>query len=122
MHKQQLWRTTRYLFTSTTPSSEFIHGNLVLTILYNFQKQRAVVGDVAVAVKPATPARKAIHQKKVIVETKAEDIIVISPDTEEVEKVNKHLNRKKAIEGSSKKKGQTFTSTLTARSKVHIYN
>ncbi|KAK1365973.1 Cyclin N-terminal domain-containing protein [Heracleum sosnowskyi] len=57
-------------------------------------------------------------EKKVTVKPKPEDIIVISPDTEEVDRVNKHLNRKKANEGSSKKKGQTFSSTLTARSKA----
>ncbi|WOH06341.1 hypothetical protein DCAR_0625767 [Daucus carota subsp. sativus] len=78
------------------------------------KKQRAVIGDGVVA-------HKAVHQKKVTVMPKAEDIIVISPDTEEVKKVDRHLNKKKAIEGSSKKKSQTFTSTLTARSKAAAF-
>lgn len=52
---------------------------------------------------------------------KTEDMIVITE--EEVKKVDKQLIKKKAVEGSLKKKGQTFTSTLTARSKVctHMY-
>lgn len=91
--------------------SSSVCGSLCSLFLFNFQKQRAVVGDGVAAVR----------QKKVAVKPKPEDIIVISPDTEEVDRVNKHLNRKKATEGSLKKKGQTFTSTLTARSKVHIF-
>ncbi|KAL8147337.1 hypothetical protein AgCh_004879 [Apium graveolens] len=73
-------------------------------LLFNLQKQR-VVG----------------HQKKVTVKPRPEDIIIISPDTKEVDRENKHLNRKKATEGSLKKKGQTFTLTLTARSKAAAF-
>ncbi|KAK1393594.1 Cyclin N-terminal domain-containing protein [Heracleum sosnowskyi] len=79
------------------------------------KKQRAIVGDGALEVKP----RAALNQRKVSVKPKTEDLTVISPDTEEeVKKVDKQLNKKKAVEGSLKKKGQTFTSTLTARSKA----
>lgn len=95
--------------------------------MFKFQKQRAIVGDGALEVKPVARAAaavvpKAVHQRKVTVKPKTEDVVVISPDTEEeVKKVDKQLNKKKAAEGSLKKKGQTFTSTLTARSKVHSY-
>lgn len=75
-------------------------------------------------IKPVAKAAavpKAV-QKKVAVKSKSEHVIVVSPDTEEeLRKVDNHLNKKKAVEASSKKKGQAFTSTLTARSKVHIY-
>lgn len=117
MHKQKLLET-RYLIISTTILVNLPICRILCSLyLFNFQKQRAVVGDEAVAVNAA---HKAVHQKKVTVKPKPEDIIVISPDTEEVDRVNKHLNKKKATEGSSKKRGQTFSSTLTARSKVHI--
>ncbi|KAK1359993.1 hypothetical protein POM88_044467 [Heracleum sosnowskyi] len=76
----------------------------------------------ATTVKPraaVTAAPKAVHQRKVTVKPKTEDLTIISPDTkEEVKKVDKQLNKKKAVEGSLKKKGQPFTSTLTARSKA----
>lgn len=64
------------------------------------------------------------QQKKLTVKLKPkpEAVIEISSDTEEAKKVEKQLNKKKANEGSSKKKGQTFSSTLTARSKVNIYS
>ncbi|KAL1822233.1 hypothetical protein DCAR_0310321 [Daucus carota subsp. sativus] len=86
------------------------------------KKQRAIVGDGALEVKHVTKAavpKAVVHQKKVNVKPKTEDVTVISPDTEEEgKKVDKNLN-KKATEGSSKeKKGQAFTSTLTARSKA----
>lgn len=118
MHKQLVLETTRYLLNSATIFVNSCIRRILCSLFlfnFNFQKQRAVVGDVAVAVNAAH-----VHQKKVAVKPKPEDIIVISPDTEEVDSY-KHLNRKKATEGCSKKKGQTFTSTLTARSKVHIF-
>lgn len=83
------------------------------------KKQRAIVGDGALEVQPVAKAAavpKAVHQKKVTVKPKTEDMIVITE--EEVKKVDRQLIKKKAVEGSSKKKGQTFTSTLTARSKA----
>lgn len=92
--------------------------------MFKFQKQRAIVGDGALEVKPVAKAAavpKAVNQKKVTVKPKTENVIVISSE-EEVKKVDKQLDKKKAVEGSSKKKGQTFTSTLTARSKVCIYS
>ena len=99
--------------------------NLGLYHLVYFQKQRAIVGDGALEVKHVTKAavpKAVVHQKKVNVKPKTEDVTVISPDTEvEDKKVDKNLDKKKATEGSSKeKKGQAFTSTLTARSKVCV--
>lgn len=59
--------------------------------------------------------------KKVIIKPTSE-VIDISPDT--VEKVEKKevkcANKKKEGEGPSKKKAQTLTSVLTARSKVEF--
>lgn len=73
------------------------------------------VGKKAVGAKPA--------QKKVTVKPKAQEVIEISPDTEEDVKAKKQevgpVNKKKEGEvASSKKKSQTLTSVLTARSKV----
>ncbi|KAK6125199.1 hypothetical protein DH2020_041065 [Rehmannia glutinosa] len=59
----------------------------------------------AVARKPA--------RKKATIKPKPEEIIEISPDTEEVV-----TDKEKAGEKSSKKKAPTLTSTLTARSQV----
>ncbi|KAK1388377.1 Cyclin N-terminal domain-containing protein [Heracleum sosnowskyi] len=61
---------------------------------------------------------KPAQQKKVAVKPKPEAVIDISSSETEQAKREKP-NRKKAIEASSsKKKGQTLTSTLTARSKA----
>ncbi|XP_074354912.1 G2/mitotic-specific cyclin S13-7-like isoform X2 [Apium graveolens] len=84
--------------------AQLVAANAQAGVVENNKKQRAVG-----------------HQKKVTVKPWPEDIIIISPDTEEVDRENKHLNRKKATEGSLKKKGQTFTSTLTARSKAAAF-
>lgn len=65
----------------------------------------------AVAPKPA--------HKKAAPKPKPEEIIVISPDTEEVvEKEKQHINKG---EKSLKKRAPTLTSTLSARSKVCIF-
>ena len=70
----------------------------------------------------APPAAKAAAQKKVTInKPKPEQVIVISPDTEEV-KQEKPVNKKKGREGSSKKKVITMTSELTATSKVNFIN
>uniref|UniRef100_A0A5B6Z6J4 Uncharacterized protein n=1 Tax=Davidia involucrata TaxID=16924 RepID=A0A5B6Z6J4_DAVIN len=59
-------------------------------------------------------------QKKVTVKPKPETVIEISPETEEEEvKKERPANCKKAsVVGSSRKKTQTLTSVLTARSKA----
>lgn len=76
-----------------------------------------VVDGAAAAGKGAAVAKAA--QKKVTVKPKPETVIEISPDTEEDEvKKEKPVNRKKVGEVSSRKKVQTLTSVLTARSKV----
>ncbi|OVA18788.1 Cyclin [Macleaya cordata] len=74
----------------------------------NTKKQVAVIVDAAVAGKRRVtkPA-----QKKVTVKPEPEMIIEISPDTEEVKK------EKPKIQKSSRKKVQTLTSVLSARSK-----
>ncbi|KAG8367840.1 hypothetical protein BUALT_Bualt16G0114500 [Buddleja alternifolia] len=59
----------------------------------------------AVARKPA--------EKKVVVKPRPEEIIVISPDSNEVAE-----EEKKSVEKSLKKKAPTLTSTLTARSQA----
>lgn len=84
------------------------------------QKQTTIPG--VLAGKEGGVPKVAVQQKKVTVKPNPEAIIVISPDTEEEVKKEKHLNKKHAGDGSSKKKCQTFTSTLTARSKVHKYD
>ncbi|WOG98023.1 hypothetical protein DCAR_0417364 [Daucus carota subsp. sativus] len=89
----------------------------------NNKKQMAIPGDGVLAgiggkqaALPLPP--KAAQKKKVVVESKPEDVIEISSsETEQVKK--ERPNRKKAIEASSSmKNGQTLTSTLTARSKA----
>lgn len=64
-----------------------------------------------------------VVQKKANAKPKQhEEVIEISPDTEEkVQKQDKPLNRKKEGEGPSKKKAPTLTSVLTARSKVMLF-
>ncbi|XP_022853898.1 G2/mitotic-specific cyclin S13-7-like isoform X2 [Olea europaea var. sylvestris] len=58
-------------------------------------------------------------QKKATVKPKkTDDIINISHDTAEVLKKDEPVKQEKAGEGSSKKKAPTLTSTLTARSKA----
>ncbi|XP_065852299.1 G2/mitotic-specific cyclin S13-7-like [Euphorbia lathyris] len=83
-------------------------------------KVNKVGGDVpvGVAVGKKHVAEKAI-QKKVTVIPKPKEVIVISPDTEKDEKLNKPEEKKTTVElqRSSKKKAQTYTSALTARSK-----
>lgn len=63
--------------------------------------------------KKAAPPRNPV-QKKPVVKPKPEEVVVISPDTEEV--VEKKLKEKAGEK--SRKKAPTLTSTLTARSKV----
>ncbi|KAA8517350.1 hypothetical protein F0562_017644 [Nyssa sinensis] len=76
----------------------------------------AVVVGGAIAGKRAAAQRPA--QKKVTVKPEPESVIEISPDTEEEVQKEKPANRKKESEGSSRKKTQTLTSILTARSKA----
>ncbi|KAI7991141.1 hypothetical protein LOK49_LG12G02432 [Camellia lanceoleosa] len=58
-------------------------------------------------------------QRKVTVKPKPEPVTEISPEDEEVKKEEKPVIKKKAgQEGSSRKKSQTLTSVLTARSKA----
>ena len=66
-------------------------------------------------------AAKAAAQKKVTIKPKPEQVIEISPDSEEV-KQEKPVSKKKGREGSSKKNVKTMTSILTARSKVNFFN
>ncbi|KAM0953917.1 putative cyclin domain-containing protein [Dioscorea sansibarensis] len=75
------------------------------------KKPVAVGVDVAVA----KDAAKAAKQKPTSKPSKPEAVITISPDTEEVKK---HVERKSSHRNSTKKKVQTLTSVLTARSKV----
>ncbi|XP_074373308.1 G2/mitotic-specific cyclin S13-7-like isoform X2 [Apium graveolens] len=89
----------------------------------NSKKQMAIPAEGVLAGKGGKEAAlplppKPAHQKKVAVKPKPEAVIVISSsETEQVKR--EKPNRKKAIEASSsKKKGQTLTSTLTARSKA----
>ncbi|XP_059646030.1 G2/mitotic-specific cyclin S13-7-like [Cornus florida] len=87
-----------------------------------------VDGAIAIASKRAVVVaqkKAAAHKKVVTVKPKPENVIEISPDTseqqeEDVKKEKKPpLNPKKASEdGSSRKKTQTLTSILTARSKA----
>lgn len=60
-------------------------------------------------------------QKKAIVKPKAEEVIVISPDTRDdvtKAKLENPGNKKNDGGGLSRKKAHAFTSVLTARSKV----
>lgn len=71
----------------------------------------AAAKKVAVLPKPA--------QKRVTVKPNPEAVIDISPDTEEIAiEQEKPVSRKKSSDQSSKKKVQTLTSILTARSKA----
>ncbi|KAA8517913.1 hypothetical protein F0562_015399 [Nyssa sinensis] len=83
------------------------------------EAQKAAQKKVTVKPKPepVIEAPKAA-QKKVTVKPKPETVIEISPDTEEEVKKEKPANWKKASEGPSRKKTQTLTSILTARSKA----
>lgn len=65
-------------------------------------------------------ARKPIQKNVASSKPKPEEIIEISPDSNEVAEKEKLINKEKAGEKSSKKKAPTLTSTLTARSKVNI--
>ncbi|KAK2974060.1 hypothetical protein RJ640_015392, partial [Escallonia rubra] len=79
-----------------------------------------ILVDGAVAVKGGEGAHRVVAQKKVTPSPKPEEVIEISPDTEDkVKKEDKNtVNQKKGDQGSSRKKSQTLTSTLTARSKA----
>ncbi|KAK3027997.1 hypothetical protein RJ639_039087, partial [Escallonia herrerae] len=81
-----------------------------------------IIVDGTVAVKGGKGALR-VAQKKVTVKPKPEEVIEISSDTDkkvkaEVKVEEKAVNKKNADQGSSKKKSQTLTSTLTARSKA----
>lgn len=98
--------------------------------MIDLQKQMAIPAEGVLAGKGGKEAAlplppKPAQQKKVAVKPKPDAVIVISSSETEQVKREKH-NRKKANEASSsKKKGQTLTSTLTARSKVcdfSLYN
>ncbi|KAM7259922.1 hypothetical protein ACFE04_015663 [Oxalis oulophora] len=80
---------------------------------------RVPIGGEKPAKKPAKAAQKKVNEKP-----KPEEVIVLSPDTEEVPKPKQDKaavpeNKKKHDVGSSaKKNGPTFSSVLTARSKA----
>ncbi|XP_075475447.1 G2/mitotic-specific cyclin-2-like [Primulina tabacum] len=88
----------------------------------------AIVADGALLDKRAALARKPA-QKKDATKPKPEEIIEISPDTEEVhvkQKPTQVVNDEKLAENSvdkssSRKKALTLTSTLTARSQAAAY-
>lgn len=90
----------------------------------NNKKQMAIPAEGVLARKGGKEAAlplppKPAQQKKVTAKPNPEAVIVISSaETDQVKR--EKPNRKKAIEASSssKKKGQTLTSTLTARSKA----
>ncbi|XP_010271918.1 PREDICTED: G2/mitotic-specific cyclin S13-7-like [Nelumbo nucifera] len=88
----------------------------------NNKRQVAVVVDETIvvdadAVGKGNPAPK-VAPKRVTVKPKPQEVIEISPDTEEVTKEKPPVNQRRPREGSSRKKVQTLTSILTARSKV----
>ena len=65
-------------------------------------------------------ATKAVARKKESEKPKVEEVIVISPDDETKPKEkNPPNNHKESRVGSSRKPNKAFSSTLTARSKVH---
>ena len=91
-------------------------------ICVNVDKVPGAVLDGAAEDKRAAAA-KANKSKKVTVKPKPKEVIVVSPDTAEilepkVDEQEKPVDGKKEGEGSSRKKVQTLTSVLTARSKV----
>ncbi|XP_052172334.1 G2/mitotic-specific cyclin S13-7-like [Diospyros lotus] len=77
------------------------------------QKLQKAVPDGAIAAAPKAA------QRKVTVKPKPQTVIEISPDTEE-DKVKKErpANKKKPEQGYARKKAQSLTSVLTARSKA----
>ncbi|KAJ8760550.1 hypothetical protein K2173_015217 [Erythroxylum novogranatense] len=89
-------------------------------VCVNVEKVSAVVPDgAAVGKKPAV--EKANKAKKVNVKPNPEEIIEISPDTVETteRKKEKNVDKKKDVgEASTRKKVQTLSSVLTARSKA----
>ncbi|GMH08108.1 hypothetical protein Nepgr_009948 [Nepenthes gracilis] len=67
--------------------------------------------------KKAGGAQK-LAQKKVITKPKPEEVIEISPNTEEIKEERPAVNEKTSTSKSARKKLPTMTSLLTARSKV----
>ncbi|XP_043690913.1 G2/mitotic-specific cyclin S13-7-like isoform X2 [Telopea speciosissima] len=65
-------------------------------------------------------AAKAAAPQKVTLKPNPDMVIEITPDTEEENKLQKSINQRKSRKGerSSKKKAQTMTAVLTARSKI----
>lgn len=97
-------------------------------VCVNVDKAPAVLDGAAVPKRAAAPPKPA--QKKPTAKPKTEQVIEISPDTEEAvevkqkkDKVPVNNNKKKVTEreGSSKKKSHTLTSALTARSKASFF-
>lgn len=74
----------------------------------------AVAAD---AVLPQAGKAKKPAQKKAVAKPKPEAVIDLSSDSEEKQEKNK----KKTGEEALRKKAQTLTSTLTARSKVAVF-
>ncbi|KAJ8770315.1 hypothetical protein K2173_014925 [Erythroxylum novogranatense] len=86
----------------------------VAVVAENNKKQvRANVDGAEVGKKPVVA--KANKNKKVTVKPKPEEVIEISPDSVEQER---HEKKKKEGEASTRKKAQTLSSVLTARSKA----
>ncbi|XP_052173434.1 G2/mitotic-specific cyclin S13-7-like isoform X2 [Diospyros lotus] len=88
------------------------------------KKLQKGVPDGAIVAQPADAGKgvavtKAV-QRKVAVKPKPETVIEISPDAEEDAKKEKRANKKRPEQGgaSDRKKAQSLTSVLTARSKA----
>lgn len=75
----------------------------------------------AVAAGKGRAATKVVVPKKIVLKKKPipEEVIVISSDEEEDE--GEIAGGRKSRQGSLRKHGKTFTSTLTARSKVTFW-
>lgn len=126
MHRPPQLRTIRFiLLKGFWLLLLYLHAKALIVVVFSeLQNLLAVNANGVIVVDGAQPDKKAVArrpaQKKASIKPKPEEIIEISPDTEEVAEKEKPLNKEKAEEKSSKKKAPTLTSTLTARSKVDI--